>query len=167
MREYERRDPFPVAAFLMGLGLGGLFDGIVLHQVLQWHHMVSTPVPPHTLADLQQNTLADGLFHVAAWLLTVTGLLVLLRASDGRVRVGARPWFAGGLLLGWGAFNLVEGLVDHHLLSLHHVRPGPDQDLYDIGFLAWGAAMALVGWWLVRSRAGEVDRAGRASDPIV
>lgn len=153
MRTQERRDPFPVAAFLMGLGLGGLFDGIVLHQVLQWHHLVSAPVPPDTLENLERNTLADGLFHVVAWVLTVAGLLLLLRANDGRVREGARRWFVGGLLLGWGAFNVVEGLVDHHLLQLHHVRPGPDQDLYDMAFLAWGAAMALGGWWLVRSRA--------------
>jgi uncharacterized membrane protein len=25
----------------MGLGLGGFLDGIVLHQVLQWHHMLT------------------------------------------------------------------------------------------------------------------------------
>lgn len=166
MDTYQERDPFPVAAFLMGLGLGGLFDGIVLHQVLQWHHMVSTPVPPDTLANLEQNTLADGLFHVAAWALTVAGVMLLLRATDGRVRVGARRWFVGGLLLGWGTFNVVEGLVDHHLLSLHHVRPGPDQDLYDYAFLAWGAAMAVVGWWVMRTR-HERDRREPASDFIV
>ncbi len=166
MQTYQPRDPFPVAAVLMGLGLGGLFDGIVLHQVLQWHHMVSTPVPPDTLADLELNTLADGLFHVVAWVLTLAGLLLLLRATDGRVRVGARRWFVGGLLLGWGAFNVVEGVVDHHLLSLHHVRPGPDQDLYDVGFLVWGAFMALVGWWLVRRRPDD-DRRRHATDFIV
>jgi uncharacterized membrane protein len=26
---------------LLGIGLGGFFDGIVLHQILQWHHMLS------------------------------------------------------------------------------------------------------------------------------
>jgi uncharacterized membrane protein len=30
---------FPTAAgIFLGLGLGGFFDGIVLHQILQWHH---------------------------------------------------------------------------------------------------------------------------------
>jgi uncharacterized membrane protein len=47
-------------------------------------------------------------------------------------------------------FNVVEGLVDHHLLNLHHVRPGPDELVYDLAFLAWGAAMLLVGWVLAR-----------------
>jgi uncharacterized membrane protein len=28
-------------AFIMGLGLGGFIDGIVLHQILQWHHMLT------------------------------------------------------------------------------------------------------------------------------
>jgi uncharacterized membrane protein len=30
---------------LLGLGLGGFFDGIVLHQILQWHHMLSAVKP--------------------------------------------------------------------------------------------------------------------------
>jgi uncharacterized membrane protein len=41
---------FPVSAgILFGLGLGGFFDGIVLHQILQWHHMVTNAgYPPDT-----------------------------------------------------------------------------------------------------------------------
>lgn len=56
----------------------------------------------------------------------------------------------GTLLLGWGIFNLAEGLVDHHLLGLHHVRAGPNQLVYDLGFLVWGALMFFGGWSLVR-----------------
>ncbi len=29
-------------ATILGVGLGGFVDGIVLHQVLQWHHMLSS-----------------------------------------------------------------------------------------------------------------------------
>jgi uncharacterized membrane protein len=38
----------------------------VLHQVLQWHHMVShvEDYPMTTLEGLEVNTFADGLFHV-------------------------------------------------------------------------------------------------------
>ena len=61
----------------------------------------------------------------------------------------------GGALAGWGLFNVVEGIVDHHLLNLHHVRPGPDQLAYDLGFLAWGALMLLAGVALVRWSAPE------------
>ena len=152
--EARRQDRSQVAAaILLGIGLGGLFDGIVLHQVLQWHHMISGPVPPTTLAGLEDNTLADGLFHVAGWALTVAGLSLLLVSSDGRRRADGRRWFFGGLLFGWGAFDLVEGLVDHYLLRLHHVRPGPDQEVYDLAYLFWGAAMIVAGWWLMRTRA--------------
>jgi uncharacterized membrane protein len=49
-----------IAAVLLGVGLGGFFDGIVLHQILQWHHMISTPAPPDTLENLELNTLGDG-----------------------------------------------------------------------------------------------------------
>jgi uncharacterized membrane protein len=137
----------PVAAVVLGVGLGGLFDGIVLHQILQWHHMVSTPLPPVTLQDLETNTLADGLFHAAAWGLTIVGLVTLLVSGGGRDVPGRGRRVLGGLLIGWGAFNLVEGVIDHHVLGLHHVRPGPDEALYDIGFLIWGAGMVLLGWW--------------------
>ena len=34
-----------MAGVLFGLGLGGFFDGIVFHQILQWHHMVSVRYP--------------------------------------------------------------------------------------------------------------------------
>jgi uncharacterized membrane protein len=147
VRATPRTHSIPLGALLMGVGLGGLFDGIVLHQVLQWHHMVSTPVPPVTLEDLETNTLADGLFHVAAWVLTVIGLLALLVGREARDAPGRGRRVVGGLLIGWGAFNLVEGIVDHHLLGLHHVRPGPDEALYDLAFLVWGAGMIVLGWW--------------------
>ena len=144
------RDQFMVAAVLLGIGLGGFFDGIVLHQILQWHHMTSTPLPPTSQENLEANTLADGLFHAATWIVTVTGVLVLLNAD--REQANGRRRFAGGLLIGWGLFNVVEGVVDHHLLNLHHVRPGPDELLYDLAFLVWGAAMLAIGLWLSGAR---------------
>ena len=141
------------AAILLGVGLGGFFDGIVLHQILQWHHLVSTPVPPDSVANLELNTLFDGLFHAATWVVTVAGVFVLLSAGGARIEPGGTRMLIGGALVGWGGFNLVEGVVDHHLLNLHHVRPGPDELLYDLAFLGWGAAMATVGAVLLRKRA--------------
>lgn len=134
---------------LLGMGLGGFFDGIVLHQVLQWHHMLSAHTPPDTLASLELNTLADGLFHLSTWVLTAIGVVLLWAA----VRDGAPlGWhrLVGGLLAGWGGFNVVEGLIDHQILGVHHVRPGPDELLYDIGFLVWGAAMLIAGVIILR-----------------
>jgi len=131
---------------LIGVGLGGFVDGIVLHQLLRWHHMLSA----RPGADLTANLVADGLFHVAAWLAVVVGVLWLWRRS----RLADRPWswrsLIGPVVAGWGAFNLVEGVIDHHVLRLHHVRPGPDQAAYDIGFLIFGALLVAVGWALTR-----------------
>lgn len=146
-----------VAGTTLGVGLGGLFDGIVFHQVLQWHHLISGPQPATSLAGLELNTLADGLFHVAGWVLTFAGVWLLVAAAEARARSTARRVIAGSLLVGWGAFNLVEGVVDHYLLQIHHVRPGPDEALYDAAFLVWGGLFVVVGRWLV----GSVNRAGK------
>jgi uncharacterized membrane protein len=140
-----------VAAILLGIGLGGFFDGIVLHQVLQWHHMVSTPTPPTSLENLELNTLGDGLFHAATWIVTVVGVFVLASSNGASRAPGGRRRLLGGVLAGWGGFNLIEGVVDHHLLNLHHVRPGPDELAYDLGFLVWGALMLVAGIGAVRS----------------
>lgn len=140
-----------LAAVLLGIGLGGLFDGIVLHQILQWHHMISTPTPPNTLANLELNTLGDGIFHAATWIVTVAGVFALMSANGARHQNGGTRTLIGGLLTGWGLFNTVEGVVDHHLLNLHHVRPGPDEFLYDLAFLAWGILMLTVGITMIRN----------------
>src|ERR687893_208353 len=122
--------------------------------------------PPGTVTDLQDNTLADGLFHVAALVLTVVGMAMLYRAAR-RGWTLTVPTLIGALLAGWGLFNIVEGLVDHHLLSVHHVRDDVADPLWwDVGFLALGVALVVVGLLLVRSgatlrsRNGRVDREG-------
>jgi uncharacterized membrane protein len=58
--------------------------------------------------------------------------------------------FVGSLAIGWGLFNLIEGIVDHHLLGIHHVRSGPDQVAWDLAFLAFGAVLVVGGWMLTR-----------------
>jgi uncharacterized membrane protein len=147
---------------LLGLGLGGFFDGIVLHQILQWHHMVSHTDrwPMTTLAGLEANTLADGLFHAATYIFTIAGVWLLwgvLRERDGR---WSNRVFVGLLILGWGIFNVVEGTVDHHILRIHRVREDAAHPmLWDIGFLIWGASMVAIGWYLQRRQ--DVDTGGR------
>jgi uncharacterized membrane protein len=139
-----------IAAILLGVGLGGLFDGIVLHQILQWHHIVSARTPPDTLANLELNTFGDGVFHAAAWVVTIAGVFALMSSDGARNEEGGTRTLIGGMFVGWGLFNTVEGLIDHQLLNLHHVRPGPDEILYDVGYLVWGVVMLAVGVGLVR-----------------
>jgi uncharacterized membrane protein len=151
---------------LVGVGLGGLVDGVVLHQLLQWHHMLTDygndgSFSSTTVDGLQDNTLADGLFHVATIVLLLVGLFLLWRrfAAVGRP-VPARP-LVGLLVAGWGLFNVVEGLVDHQLLGVHHVRDDVATKWpYDVGFLAFGAVLCAGGWWLFRSATATVSPSG-------
>ena len=145
----SERAPSRVPGLLMGLGLGGFIDGIVLHQILQWHHMVSdtNDNPMTTLAGLEANTFADGLFHLATWILVVAGSLGMLRSWQQQHRAPSWGFHLGLLLLGWGAFNLAEGVINHLLLGVHHVRDdlgGPTS--WDIAFLIFGAALCAAGW---------------------
>lgn len=150
----EAAAPPRAPAILLGLGLGGFVDGIVLHQILQWHHMLTSTGdhPMTTVAGLETNTLVDGFFHVATWLLVAAGTTLAVRAwQQGRL---APPWrlHAGLLLAGWGAFNLVEGLIDHQLLGIHHVRDDLGGPLgWDLAFLASGVLLLAAGIALARS----------------
>jgi uncharacterized membrane protein len=146
---------FPVCAgLLFGLGLGGFFDGILLHQVLQWHHMLSSAgYPANSVQHLEVNTLWDGLFHVSTYVCVVLGLFILWRAARQTHVRWSSKLLVGALLVGFGLFNLIEGVIDHHLLGLHHVNETvpPAQWIYwDSGFLVWGALMLLGGWRLLR-----------------
>jgi uncharacterized membrane protein len=52
-------DPPRAPAFLLGVGLGGFVDGIALHQILQFHHMLTgTGDEPMTTLILGGLTLA-------------------------------------------------------------------------------------------------------------
>jgi uncharacterized membrane protein len=139
---------------LLGIGLGGFVDGIVLHQILQWHHMLTSEgdYPKTTVAGLETNTLWDGLFHAATWVAVAVGIWILWgRTTDWRWASSGRA-FLGWLLVGWGLFNLVEGMVNHQILTIHHVREGVDNTwVYDAGFLAFGALLVIGGWLLARS----------------
>jgi uncharacterized membrane protein len=150
-RPADGRPPPRTSGLLFGLGLGGFVDGIVLHQVLQWHHMVSARRPPTTLAGLELNTLADGFFHAATWVLVVAASLTSIAAwRQGRLAPNYR-FHVGLVLAGWGIFNLVEGLIDHQLLGVHHVRDDLGAPLsWDLGFLISGVVLVAGGWWMHR-----------------
>jgi uncharacterized membrane protein len=117
---------FPISAgLLFRLGLGGFFDGILLHQVLQWHHMLtSAGYPADSVPNLTVNTLWDGLFHVSTYLCVVLGLFLLWRAAHRPHVRWSGKLLLGTILMGFGLLNLVEGLVDHQLLGLHGCRQG-------------------------------------------
>ena len=156
------RSPLLVAGIVLGVGRGGFVDGIVLHQILQWHHMISSTETGDmgTVAGLEANTLADGLFHASTWLVTAIGVWGLW-SSISRRRVTLDRQFLGWLIFGWGVFNVVDEAVFHALLDLHHIREGGHELAYDMAFLAIGITQIVVGWLLARGG----DRAREASPP--
>ena len=161
--------PSAAAGLMYGVGLGGFVDGIVLHQILQWHHMVSATAdhPVTTVAGLEVNTLADGFFHLVTWFVVVgASVVTLVQWRQGRLPPSWR-FHVGGLLAGWGGFNVVEGLVDHQLLGVHHVRDDLGGPLgWDLGFLALGAALVALGWVVMRSGSRSLEERDWAPTPV-
>lgn len=143
------------AGVLLGIGLGGFVDGIALHQIAQWHNMFSAKSPPVSMDAMMLNMRADGWFHAAVFMLTLVGVFALYRAARQGVSFPPVRWFIGLLIGGWGAFNLVEGVIDHHLLQLHHVRDVPVHvPAYDYAFLLVGGfGFLALGWLLTRGQA--------------
>jgi uncharacterized membrane protein len=136
------------AGIVLGLGVGGFFDGIVLHQILGWHHMVCTTLhcKPLSVAQLEQQNTLDGYFHLACWVLTLIGLIMLSGVARRHAGVWSGKALAGAMLMGCGLFNFVEGIIDHQILGIHHVLPDhPHQLLFDIMFLASGVVLFLIG----------------------
>jgi uncharacterized membrane protein len=147
-----RSRPLLVAAAVLGIGLGGFFDGILLHQVLQWHHLLSL-VPGEALRDLGNQILADGLFHVLMYGVTASGLWLLWRRRRGLTESGTAGTLAGGALLGFGIWNLIDVGLFHWILGIHRIRVNvPDPMTYDLGWLALFGIIPLAAAWAVLRR---------------
>jgi uncharacterized membrane protein len=145
------RKPLVTAGIFLGIGLGGFFDGILFHQVLQTHAMLSARFPKTTIQNIEINMFWDGLFHTVTYVMTMVGLILLWRAGH-RADV---PWsgktVVGAAFMGWGLFNFVEGIIDHHVLHLHHVVEAKGVSAFDYLFLASGVIFLVAGWMAVRS----------------
>lgn len=129
------------SAILLGIGLAGLVDIIVFHAILQWHHTSSHIIVPSTLESLQLNILHDGLFLSFSLIITILGTVLLLFSQDLKNKnyfVNHKKSFVGLLLVGFGGFNTIEGIINHHLLQMHHVIEDADPIVFDLTFLALG-----------------------------
>jgi uncharacterized membrane protein len=136
-------------AAVLGFALGGFLDGILLHQVLQWHHFLSLLQGPE-YRDIRVQILADGLFHVAVYLITALGLWLLWR------RGSTRP--ADRILLGWaalgfGIWQFSDVVIFHWIIGIHRIRVDvPNPLLWDIGWLVvFGVPSLVLGTWLLRN----------------
>jgi uncharacterized membrane protein len=141
--------PLTSAATVLGIGIGGFIDGIVLHQILQWHEMLSNKLPPDNLVAKSVNMFWDGIFHAFTLLVVFTGIVLLWRLLFRRDISHSGKLLSGGLLIGWGLFNIVEGIIDHHLLKLHNVREiTANIDAWNYGFLGLSVLLIIGGFML-------------------
>jgi len=114
--------------------------------------MLSNVLPPHTTDAMRANMTWDGLFHALTWVITLVGVLRLWGAAYARDPIPSAQAFTGQLILGWGAFNLVEGVIDHQILGIHNVREVSNYTVYNLTFLAIGGVLfILIGWLLIRA----------------
>jgi uncharacterized membrane protein len=129
-------------AVLVGIGVAGSLDEIVLHQLLRWHHF-------YDRGSQAAGLIADGIFHLGSTSALVIGLVLLVQ----RWRTARDPLrqAAAGILLGAGGFNLYDGIIQHKLLGLHQVRAGAPNNLpYDLVFIAIAAVVLLARLLLLR-----------------
>ncbi len=155
-----RSSPSRLWGILLGVALGGFFDGILLHQILQWHHLLSLVADP---ADLRFQILWDGYFHALMYVIAAAGLAGLWRAQRRRGVAGGRS-IAGTLLVGFGLWHVADALLSHWLLGLHRVKQDSDTPLlWDIAWLVvFGMVPLIVGLGLLR---GDARRSGSGLRP--
>jgi len=152
------------ACFVLGIALSGFFDGILLHQILQWHHLLSL-VDAASLRDLRAQILADGLFHLFAYLLAGSGCLLLWKVRREVAKAGSGRLVIGSTLLGFGAWNIFDVGVFHWIAGIHRVRLDVANPLlYDLlWFFGLGIAICAVGLWFLRRPKDRSGRHGRAA----
>ena len=153
------KNPLVWAGVVLGMGFGGLADGIVLHSILGWHHLVCAGATvycqPTSMEQLKLENTQDGYFDLALWLVLLAGTAMLFRAARHAGPADRARVLCGSMLAGCGAFDFLEGLVNHQILGLHHVLPGdPHQFLFDMLYLAAGAFLFTIGAWLIRPPGG-------------
>jgi uncharacterized membrane protein len=143
-----------IGAFILGFAFGAFFDGILLHQVLQWHHLLSL-VQGDLYRDIRVQILADGLFHAAAYLLAAGGLVLLWR--------GARPpdrIVLGWAVLGFASWQFADVMLVHWAMGLHRVRIDvPNPLVWDVGWLVvLGTLPLTAGFRLLRGQTRNANR---------
>ena len=133
------------SGLLAGVGLAAFIDETVFHQLLHWHHF-------YDKSTLAAGLVSDGLFHAFGFTAMVVGLFLL---ADSLRRGGFIPkrWWAA-LLLGWGGFQLYDGIVQHKLLKLHQIRYHVTLWPYDLTWNGVAVIMIITGVLLMQGRAG-------------
>jgi uncharacterized membrane protein len=141
-------------SILVGIGGSALVDEIVFHQLLHWHHLYDRSTHGAALT-------SDGILSIVCNSLLVAGLVLLWRRRA-EAAPGAARTIVGGIVAGFGGFNLFDGTVDHKLLRLHQIREGVHDLLpYDVTWIAASALILAVGVAVILGRARRPHRLAR------
>lgn len=152
------------AGFLLGFSLGGFFDGILLHQVLQWHHLLSN-VQAAALQDIRAQMLADGLFHVLMYFIAAWALWLLWKARAMYSAPGADRVLWAQALIGFGVWHIVDSVFSHWITGIHRIRvDSPNPLFWDLlWFFVFGVVPLVMGWLLHRSSGSDGGRTAPAA----
>ncbi|WP_246675406.1 DUF2243 domain-containing protein [Mesorhizobium sp. B2-3-4] len=152
---------------LLGFALGGFLDGIVLHQILQWHHLLSGLGDPAG-SDLRFQIMADGIFHLFMYVLAVIGTVLLVAARVAGARPGRTTEILRLALVGFGVWHVVDAVVFHWLLGLHRIKMNSDMPLaWDITWLVIFGVVPLLLVMVLPNRGGPARGASAALISIV
>lgn len=144
------RKPLIAAGTLMGIGMGGFVDGILFHQILQIHSMLSARYPQTDVVNIKVSMVWDGLFHALTWLCVAVSVRLLWHAAKQQDVPWSGKTFSGALIMGWGIFNVVEGIIDHYILGIHHVVERLHLSIYDYLFLASGIVFIIISLLIIK-----------------
>ena len=136
-----------ISAILIGIGIAGLIDIIVFHAILQWHHTSSHKIIPNTMESLQMNILHDGVFLAFSLIITIFGIIFLWYSQSSKDKdyfLSYKRSFIGLVFIGFGGFNTIEGIINHHILQMHHVIEVADPFMFDLTFLVIGGLVFLI-----------------------
>ena len=144
--------PLRWAAILLGFSLGGFYDGILLHQILQWHHLLSNV---GAVNDMRTQVLFDGIFHALMYVVAAVALAKLWKARAAANGPGAGRQLWGYALLGFGLWHIVDSVVSHWITGIHRIKiDSPNPLAWDLLWvIAFGIVPVLIAWRMLRKGA--------------
>lgn len=136
------------AGFILGVALSGMFDAILLQQILQWHHLLSL-VP--TVTSPAEHMFYNGLFMAAMYVLFGAALWLFWDARQYRRVTGSTRTVRAMALVGFGTWTLADAVIAHWLLGIHRIKiDAPDPLAWDLLWVALFGIVPLAAGWLLR-----------------
>ncbi len=151
------------AGLALGFAFSGFFDGILLHQILQWHHLLSG-VATGRFADLRVQVMADGIFHLLMYVVGAVGLTLAIRARHSLAEPGGARRLLVDFLVGFGSWHVIDAVFSHWLVGLHRIRMDVAEPIWwDIGWLVAFGLVPLAVAAILRRRGGDGSPGARST----